>query len=93
MVETFDPIPNRRAQKKYCRFHKDHSHTTEECRDLKGQIKELILKGKLQKFVRKKDHHYWAEEKPKQVDVKRDEEQDARVIVGKIRMINGGPVT
>ena len=39
--------------KKYCRFHRDHGHHTNECRDLKEQIEELIQKGKLQKFVKK----------------------------------------
>ena len=33
--------------KKYFRFHKDHGHYTEDCRDLKEQIEELIRKGKL----------------------------------------------
>ena len=44
---------NIRDKKKYCHFHKDHNHYTEDCRDLKEQIEELIQKGKLQKFVRK----------------------------------------
>ena len=39
--------PNMRDKKKYCCFHKDHCHYTEDCRDLKEQIKELIRKGKL----------------------------------------------
>ena len=34
--------PNMRDKKKYCRFHKDHGHYTEDCRDLKEQIEELI---------------------------------------------------
>ncbi|XP_023873632.1 uncharacterized protein LOC111986229 [Quercus suber] len=38
--------------KKYCRFHKDHGHYTEDCRDLKEQIEDLIQKGKLQKYVK-----------------------------------------
>ncbi|XP_075665418.1 uncharacterized protein LOC142635089 [Castanea sativa] len=32
----------KRDPKKYCRFHKDHSHYTDECRDLKEQIEKLI---------------------------------------------------
>ena len=30
--------PNVRDKKKYCRFHRDHSHLIEECRDLKKRI-------------------------------------------------------
>ena len=37
----------RRDPKKYCRFHKDHGHYTDKCRDLKEQIEELIQWGKL----------------------------------------------
>ncbi|XP_023889508.2 uncharacterized protein LOC112001560 [Quercus suber] len=45
--------PNVRDKRKNCCFHKDHDHYTEDCRDLKEQIEELIRKGKLQKFVKK----------------------------------------
>ena len=34
--------PNVHDKKKYYRFHKDHDHYTENCRDLKEQIEELI---------------------------------------------------
>ena len=54
----------KRDLKKYCRFHKDHGHYTDECRDLKEQIEELILRGKLQKFV-KKDHQSQLKEEDK----------------------------
>ena len=47
--------PNVRDKKKYYRFHKDHDHYTEDYRDLKEQIEELIRKGKLQKFVKKRE--------------------------------------
>ena len=43
----------RRDTKKYCCFHKDHGHYTDECQELKEQIEELIQRGKLQKFVKK----------------------------------------
>ena len=45
--------PNVRDKNKYCCFHKDHGYNTEDCRDLKEQIEELIQKGKLQKYVKK----------------------------------------
>ena len=38
--------PNIR-DKKYCQFHRDHGHYTEDCQDLKEQTEELIQKGKL----------------------------------------------
>ena len=39
--------PSVRDKNKYCGFHKDHGHNTEDCRNLKEQIEELIRKGKL----------------------------------------------
>ena len=88
-------LPNVHDKNKYCRFHKDHGHYTEDCRDLKEQIEELICKGKLQKFVKKgepsrsrdnnKIHH---ESSP------RDENytfQHPPSVIGEIKMIIGGP--
>ena len=48
--------PNVRNKNKYCWFHKDYGHNTEDCRDLKEQIEELIRKGKLQKYVKKEEY-------------------------------------
>ena len=93
-LKPLTSLLHRRDQKKYCRFHKDHDHTTEECRYLKGKTEELIHKGKLRKFLKKDHHHHWVEEKPKQADVRKDEEQEnTRATVGEIRMITRKPVT
>ena len=41
--------PNKRNRNKYCRFHRDHGHDTDECYDLKQQ--NLIRQGKLRNFL------------------------------------------
>lgn len=37
---------------KYCRFHKYHGHTTDECIHLNDTIKILIQRGKLRQFTK-----------------------------------------
>ncbi|GAV59932.1 LOW QUALITY PROTEIN: hypothetical protein CFOL_v3_03463, partial [Cephalotus follicularis] len=41
----------KRVTEKYYRYHHDHGHDTKECRQLKNQIKDLIHKGHLRKYV------------------------------------------
>ncbi|GAV71359.1 hypothetical protein CFOL_v3_14853 [Cephalotus follicularis] len=41
----------KRDTEKYFRYHCDHEHNTEECRQLKNQIENLIRKGHLRKYV------------------------------------------
>ena len=86
--------PNVRNKKKYCRFHKDHDHYTEDCRDLKEQIEELIRKGKLQKFVKKgESSRFRSDNKEKHEAVPKDEENMSNHLqsaIGEIKMITGG---
>ncbi|XP_043714686.1 uncharacterized protein LOC122663043 [Telopea speciosissima] len=42
-----------RNKNKYCCFHQDHSHHTEECRQLKDEIEALIHRGRRSRFVKK----------------------------------------
>ena len=76
--------PNRRLNK-YCRFHRYHGHDTDDCYDLKQQIKALVKQGKLQKFVRKEK----ANQPPQEQNPRWDNEQP-RPPIGDIRMIVGG---
>ncbi|GAV86696.1 hypothetical protein CFOL_v3_30122 [Cephalotus follicularis] len=48
------PAENRDVEK-YCRYHHDHGHDTEKCRQLKNQIEDLTRKGHLRKSVDRDD--------------------------------------
>lgn len=40
-----------RDNSRYCAFHKDNGHDTEECKHLRILVEELIWEGKLKEFV------------------------------------------
>ncbi|GFZ02198.1 hypothetical protein Acr_15g0008070 [Actinidia rufa] len=46
-----DPQKRYRNRNKYCEFHRDHGHNTEDCFQLKEQIADLIKRGYLRKYV------------------------------------------
>ncbi|XP_030969633.1 uncharacterized protein LOC115989899 [Quercus lobata] len=73
--------PNKRNKNKYCRFHRDHGHDTDECYDLKQQIENLIRQGKLKHFVGRDR----TDEK-----LKGKIEESSRPPLGEIRIIVGG---
>ncbi|GFS42540.1 hypothetical protein Acr_00g0080400 [Actinidia rufa] len=43
--------PQKRNRNKYCEFHRDHGHNTEDCFQLKEQIADLIKRGYLRKYI------------------------------------------
>ncbi|GAV88788.1 hypothetical protein CFOL_v3_32209, partial [Cephalotus follicularis] len=50
-LEKMRSPAEKRNTEKYCRYHRDHGHDTEEYRQLKNQIEDLIRKGHLRKYV------------------------------------------
>ncbi|XP_065631176.1 uncharacterized protein LOC136068225 [Quercus suber] len=73
--------PNKHNKNKYCRFHRDHGHDTDECYNLKQQIDNLIRQGKLRHFV-ERGHN---DEK-----LKAKMEESSWPPLGEIRVIIGG---
>ncbi|GAA0185486.1 hypothetical protein LIER_32774 [Lithospermum erythrorhizon] len=47
--------PGRRDKNPYCKYHREHSHGTNECRILKAEIEKLIKRGYLKEFIEKGD--------------------------------------
>ena len=72
--------PNKRNRNKYCRFHKDHGHDTDECFDLKQQIENLIRQGKLRNFLGR--DHKDEKLKGKVEESLRPPLEEIRVIIG-----------
>ncbi|XP_077222109.1 uncharacterized protein LOC143855948 [Tasmannia lanceolata] len=54
---------NRRDKSKYCWFHRDHGHNTDDCWQLKEEIEQLISRGYLKKYVRSDTHRSDPKEK------------------------------
>ncbi|XP_073153497.1 uncharacterized protein [Henckelia pumila] len=48
--------PKRLKSDKYCHFHKDKGHSTEDCYSLRTEIEKLIKRGYLKDFVSKSHH-------------------------------------
>ena len=89
--------PNVRDKNKYYRFHKDHGHNTEDCRDLKELVEELIQKGKLQKYVKKNEYSKFRNDNKSQHESssRNDDRpsQPPQDVIGEIKTITGRPFT
>ena len=72
---------------KYCRFHQDHEHRTNECRNLKDQVETLIQQRKLQKYIKMMElHRYQGKDDQDRTSEVRDNKPPA----GEIKRILGG---
>jgi len=50
---------------KYCRYHRNHGHTIEDCKALQDKIEELIRAGHFCRFIRRGDHPSRARHPPR----------------------------
>ena len=48
--------PAKRDNTKYCEFHKDHGHRTDDCIQLRKEIEYLIRRGHLRRYMASKGH-------------------------------------
>ncbi|XP_059663839.1 uncharacterized protein LOC132309562 [Cornus florida] len=77
--------PTKRSLGKYCRFHRDHGHNTEDCFDLKNQIENLVRKGHLRKFTTRNGK---GSSNPAREG--RDDRPPQHQPMGEIKVISGG---
>ncbi|KAL5544296.1 hypothetical protein UlMin_008080 [Ulmus minor] len=73
---------NRRDNTKYCCYHRDIGHITEECRVLKDEIERLIQRGQLRNYVRNGDQQPRQPAQENQQPEQEGEDFEVRVIIG-----------
>ncbi|XP_060961959.1 uncharacterized protein LOC115723264 [Cannabis sativa] len=59
--DKLEPMRNARSKRdpnRYCKFHKDIGHTTDECCQLKDEIESLIARGHFKQYVKRQGHGY-----------------------------------
>ena len=50
-LEKMRSHPEKCNPNKFCLYHRDHGHDTEECIQLRDEIEELIRRGRLDRFI------------------------------------------
>ncbi|XP_073159043.1 uncharacterized protein [Henckelia pumila] len=92
--------PKRQQSEKYCQFHKDKGHATEDCFSLQAEIERLIKQGHLRNFVDKsRDHrnnnkhpeHQHKMDQQKEINDQGKRPGEYLPNGGIIAMISGGP--
>ena len=85
--------PGKRNPNKFCLYHRDHGHDTEECIQLQDEIEELIRRGRLDRFIRRMPEGRG--DRPRALPPpelqKREEQPGDRPPIGTIDSIAGGP--
>ena len=77
--------PTKRDMTKYCDFHRDHGHRTDDCIQLKKEIKFLIRRGHLRCYVAPEDRNRAPPPPPRQPALAQHQQP-----LGEINVISGG---
>ena len=90
--ESFFKWPNKimgnlekRNRNLYCQYHRDHSHTTKNCRSLWDHLDQLVREGKLKQLL----HH--SSSLGGQTDTRPERENPSRPPLGTINIIFATP--
>ncbi|XP_074377473.1 uncharacterized protein LOC141718995 [Apium graveolens] len=84
--------PEKRDKSRYCRFHKDVGHDTDDCRQLKDEIEYLIQRGKFGCFTKGEEAGGQKRDNDKKDDDRRgnDRDHNPQPRGPVINMISGG---
>ncbi|XP_074342469.1 uncharacterized protein LOC141680036 [Apium graveolens] len=85
--------PEKRDKSRYCRFHKDVGHDTDDCRQLKDEIEYLIRRGKFGCFTKGEEARGQKRDNDRRDDDRRgnDRDRNPQPRGPVINMISGGP--
>ena len=76
--------PTKRDNTRYCEFHRDHGHRTDDCIQLTKEIEYLIRRGYLRRFVASKGQDQAQPPPPRQMTTQHQQP------LGEIHVISGG---
>ena len=77
--------PTKRNQNLYCQYHQEPGHTTEDCRNLKNHLDQLVREGKLRHLL----HHSSSQQGHANPEAWRD--ASLRPLIGTINVILAAP--
>ncbi|XP_014522974.1 uncharacterized protein LOC106779390 [Vigna radiata var. radiata] len=90
------PTPLGVDESKYCRYHQNRGHTTEDCNTLKDKLENLIQVGHLQKFVQRRQTctpnvtTHQSDKRSRRDQSRSRSRSRERVTIGIINTISGG---